>query len=98
MPLPNDHGVPIKSEMIEPTCGLILGRLFARCEAVKGDRHAFEDACQSLWMASEAMCTIGVAISTAIHFSVAAGNHNIEFARYIRENLGIDPFKEWRRR
>ncbi len=96
---PDDRGVPITSEMIEPFALMLVARLFARCEAVKGkDRWEFEDACACLWWATEGLLSIAVAVSTATHFTIAAGNHQTQIARYIEKELGVDPYKCWRRR
>ncbi len=97
MPLPDDFGVPIRSEMIEPFGAVIIGRLFERCERVKHDPHQFMHACQSLWMAIEGLTTVAIAIGTAIHFNVAVGNHQSQIADYIRKELNVDPFREWSR-
>ena len=83
---------PIASEELEPTFALVIARLFARCEVAKDAPHEFETACMNLWWALDGMNKIVIGVGTATHCSIATMNHMREIGRYIRENLGVDPW------
>lgn len=80
----------IYSEEVEPTAAMIVGRLFARCQAAT-DHHEKYDAYAHLWWAVNALNSLSVAIKTATHFSLAANNH-VSFVRtLVIKELGLDP-------
>jgi hypothetical protein len=72
----------IKSEEIEPIMGRIIGVMFARCEAAKGDYFKLDDACANFWWSVRSMMSLAIAIrgglasdnSDCVHFSVVTGN------------------------
>lgn len=82
---------PIASEEIEPFAALLVGRLFARCEAAKDDHAKFTGACADLWFGLHGLEKIAIAARTATHFSIAMNNHIQMVARYIKDELRLDP-------
>ena len=103
--------VAIPSEAIEPFAAMLIGRMWARCEAVKTDRDALEAQCMNFWWVVRGLNKIAVAITCGrscpgvpehdgVHFSIAAGNEQSRVRDYIMHALGIDRenWDEWERR
>lgn len=80
----------IYSEEVEPTAAMIVGRLFARCQAAE-DYFEKESAYANLWWAVNALNSLSVAIRTATHFSLAANNHVSFVRQLVIKELDIDP-------
>lgn len=81
---------PIYSEEIEPTAAMIVGRLFARCQAAQDDSEK-EHAYASLWWAVNALNSLSVAVESATHFSIAANNEVSRVRQLIEHEFGFDP-------
>lgn len=86
---------PIISEEIEPTAAMLIGRMFARCEAVPKDSIEFEHHCQSLWWVIIGLFKISIGVSTALHFSLACNAHRGMVRDYIMKHIGCDPEVVW---
>lgn len=87
-----DTPFPIKSEEVEPFAAMVVGRLFARCQAAKEKGPTYhEDALMSLWYTLHGLEKIAVGVRTATHFSLAMNNHISMIARHIKSETGIDP-------
>lgn len=88
-----DTAFPIKSEEIEPFAAMFVGRLFARCEEAKatGDEDKYYFALNTLWYGLHGLEKIAIAAVTATHFSIAMNNHVCLIARYIKDEIGVDP-------
>lgn len=89
----------IVSEEIEPFAAMIMGRLFARCEAVKDEPHKLETACGALLYAAIGLHKIAIAIRVGVeryndpqglHFSIASMN-NLRLARDHVRAYGFNP-------
>jgi hypothetical protein len=89
---------PIPSEAIEPFAAMLIGRMFARCEAAKEDESAHYHALNCLWYALHGLEKISIAVETATHFSIAMNNHILMVSKYIQAEIGIDPMNhpEWK--
>ena len=84
-----DH-LRIRSEDVEPTMALIIGKLHAQCEAAKGDTNEFFSRVQNFWFVMRDINNLSSSLDTP-HFSIAASNHLQQVAHYIKDELGIDP-------
>jgi hypothetical protein len=96
----------LTSEEIEPTMAKIMCHLLAKCEDSKGDRDEFYLACAHLFEGMRAIEMVAICVrgcfpsedSSCIHFSISASNELGSAIRYIKDNLGIDPYEEWDRK
>lgn len=84
-----DH-LRIRSEDVEPTMALIIGKLYAQCEDAKGDTNEFFSRMQNLWFVMRDIDRLSSSLDTP-HFSMAASNHLHQISNYIKDELGIDP-------
>lgn len=88
----SDIPFPIASEEVEPFAAMIVGRMFARCEAAKAKGETYhEDAMRNFWYVLHGLEKIAVGIRTATHYSVAMNGHICAVARYIEEHAKVDP-------
>ncbi|RWN60179.1 hypothetical protein [Mesorhizobium sp.] len=90
-----EKAVPFISEEVEPFAALYIGKMFARCEQARksGDTSMMHDMCCSMWWGLNGLQHVAVAISTAVHFTIALSNHQRQIAEYIKEHTGIDPWE-----
>ena len=87
---PHDRKPGIVSEMLEPTAAYVIGRMGMRCENAS-DPWELESACIRLWWAVRALDELAIAVETATHFSIAAGNELRRVAEYIECKIGVNP-------
>lgn len=84
--------VPIPSEALEPFAASLIGRMWARCEVAKTlGPHEYEDALEGLWWAAKGLDKIATAVGSAVHFSLACGNHLRQIADLIEQETGRNP-------
>ena len=88
---------PILSEVVEPVCAYIVGRLYAQLKEAKETKNCFKirDACQHLWFAVNSMSSLSCSCN-APHFSLAISNLRGKIADIVQDEMGIDPFVEWK--
>lgn len=87
----------ISSEEMNPFGAMIVGRLFARVTEAKktGDSLDLEAAYAELWYGVKALNRLSIAVKTATHFSIAAGNHLRQVRELCIADTGLDPEKQW---
>lgn len=87
----------ISSEEMNPFGAMIVGRLFARVTSAKqiGDAILLEHAYAELWYGVKALNRLAIAVKTATHFSIAAGNHLRDVRELCIADTGLDPEKQW---
>jgi hypothetical protein len=85
---------PIISEECEPFAARMIGVMFARAQAAKSDPDAHIDALRNLWLMVEDLNHIAILASTATHFSIAANNHMGMLDRFIRSEIGVEPYDD----
>jgi len=74
---------------------MLIGRMFARCEAVDKGSFEFEHHCQALWWVIIGLFKISIGVSTATHFSLAINNDRRRVRDYIMKHVGCDPEVVW---
>lgn len=93
------------SEDIEPFRQHIIGRLFAKCAAAKETEDPWEmrRACQNLWFGVKGLRKIGIACSNGAgpteqmaFYNNALSSDYSYIVKYILEETGIDPLKDWK--
>lgn len=91
----SDIPFPIASEEVEPFAAMIIGRMFARCEAAKAQGETYhEDAMRNFWYVLHGLEKIAVGIRTATHYSIGMNTHINFVVQYIKEHAKIDPTTE----
>ena len=85
-----------KSEELEPTMGLVMGRLYARVqwEMEHGDRFSVARECEVMWYGAQAIEKMAVTCGGdrgATHFSIAASNNVSMCADLIESITGVRP-------
>lgn len=85
---------PIVSEECEPFAAMIIGKLYARATAVKDDRDEYAEGMRRLWWAVVQLDRLAILADTALHFSLAMGNHRGGVRKMIETEFGIDPEDE----
>jgi len=81
----------IKSEIVVPAFGHILGELISDVSA-QTEQVAINHACQTLWLAADAMNKLTCCFKEGGEFvSVALSNERNKIASFIEEKTGVDP-------
>lgn len=88
----------IVSEELEPAFCRVIGKFFAQCEHLRKTHSTdcvfFVDTCDSWWWTMNAMNSMTIGISSAIHAGIAIGNEMRRVSDYIEKHLGFNPVLE----
>lgn len=89
-----DDRFPIVSEDCEPFAAMMIGKMWARAQAVKGDPDMYILAMRNVWWTAEQLLRLSILASTATHFCIACNNHLQILAMIIKAEFGVDPNNE----
>lgn len=81
---------PIMSEEFEPFAMMMIGKMFARAEAVKDDEEARYEALRSLWWTMKELNRLTILASTTTYSSIAIMNRMRVTRSLIEAELKID--------